>query len=451
MFKWKDLTPQTVGLATILAGLTIGLGYWVEQSNFFPLVGLYALFFCAYLFIYNTAKPEQVFPFWIAIAIGLRLMLVFAFPNLSDDVYRFIWDGRLWLQGQNPFNHLPTYYLEPGNELPGLSKELFNQLNSQEYFTIYPPVAQLTFVISTWLFPNSIYGSAVLMKLFLLGFEIGNLWLIRKLLNQFQLPEKNVLLYALNPLILVEITGNLHFEGGMIFFLLLGIWLLTQQQWVGSAASVALSVASKLLPLMFFPFWIRRLGLIQSIRYFILVGIVLIGLFLPLFSGAFLESFGSSLNLYFQRFEFNASIYYIFRWIGYQRVGYNMIATYGPLLSLGTVVGILLMALFDRDKSWKGLFAKMLFAITLYLAFTATVHPWYISLPLVCCLFTSYRFPVLWSGVILLTYINYSYGEYYENLWVVALEYTLVYSFLIWELIFKPKTHKSNQQLMTNN
>ncbi|MEL6721147.1 MAG: mannosyltransferase, partial [Bacteroidota bacterium] len=201
-----------------------------------------------------------------------------------------------------------------------------------------------------------------------------------------------------------------------------------------SALSFALSIASKLLPLMFLPLLIKRLGWQKSLLYFSIVGSTVLLLFLPLISGAFLQNFGNSLDLYFRKFEFNASIYYLIRWIGFQIKGFNLIAKIGPALALGTLIGISALSLYERKPKIDRLPLMMLFAICIYLSFTTTVHPWYVSLPLVLCCFTNFRFPVLWSGLIFLTYINYSYTSYQENLWVVGLEYVLVWVFFIFEL-----------------
>jgi hypothetical protein len=168
--------------------------------------------------------------------------------------------------------------------------------------------------------------------------------------------------------------------------------------------------------------------------YFIIVGLSLLLLFIPLINGAFVSNFGSSLNLYFQRFEFNASLYYLFRWLGFQIRGYNIIATLGPYLALLAFVSIILLTLLEKHTNWKNLFERLLFAICCYLFCTTTIHPWYLALPIVFCLFTSFRFPILWSGLIFMTYINYSYTPYFENLWVVAIEYLLVFAFLIFEI-----------------
>ena len=275
------------------------------------------------------------------------------------------------------------------------------------------------------------------MKALVIGLEIGSVFLIRRLLKSYGLPAGNVLLYALNPLIVIEISGNLHFEGPMIFFLLLALWWLQRRQTAWSAVAMAFSIASKLLPLLFLPLLIRYLGWKKSLRYFLITGAVLLLLFLPLLNGSFIANFGDSLDLYFRKFEFNASIYYLLRWLGFQLYGYNLIAGFGPALGL-VVFGSILWLAFRYPTSDRELPGRMLAAITIYLLGATTVHPWYVSLPVVLCLFTHFRYPILWSALIGATYINYSYAQYSENLWIVGLEYTLTGLLFLWEWKARP-------------
>lgn len=412
------------------------LGYQVEQELFSLIVIHYGLWFLAFGLLFWVVKPERIFHL-ILLGILLRLVMVFGLPRLSDDIYRFVWDGRLLLEGINPFDYKPNYYAEESFPVPGLDFELYELLNSPDYFTIYPPIAQLTFYIANWLSPTNILGASIIMKLFLLATEIGNIFILRKLLHKFNLSASLVLLYALNPLIIVEIVGNLHFEGMMIFFLLLAYWYWSNNSWWKGGIFMALSIASKLLPLMFLPFLIRRMGWRKSIQTFILIGILVGVMFFPLFNAAFIQNFSNSLDLYFRRFEFNGSMYYALRWLGYQVKGNNLIKTIGPILAMGTFLAINLWALFEKRKDWLSWAGSSLFAICVYLLFTTTIHPWYTSLPIVLCLFTKFRFPIIWSGLITLTYINYSYNPYYENLWIVLIEYSLVLIYFIWELTQK--------------
>ncbi len=431
--------------AMVLTATIFGLGYKVQQSDFQDLLLFYIPCFLAYVFVFHFVKEKTIIWSFIVLGILLRFLLIFSFPNLSDDIYRFIWDGRLAVNGINPFNYLPSYFIENQIAISGISIELFNELNSPNYYTIYPPVCQGIFTAACWLFPESLIGSAAVMKFFMFAFECGSIILIIKLLRHFRLPLKNVLLYVLNPLVLIEIMGNLHFEGAMVFFLLLTVWLMVKNRLTLSAIAIAFSIASKLLPLIFLPFLIRRLGWKKSVHYFGIVGIVLLLLFSPLMNGLFIQNFSSSLDLYFQKFEFNASIYYLLRWLFKLLTSYNQIATIGPLLGLFVLAGVILYAFKERLPNSGNLFQAMLFGICLYLFLATTVHPWYVFLPLVLSIFTRFKFPIVWSGLIILTYINYSYSVYFENLWVVGLEYTIVFAYLFWELSkFKNETQIIN-------
>ncbi len=431
----KDITPRWWAAAGVMIICTIGLGFGVSQSSFGRIMLYFIPFFGLYSWVSVKVERETTLKFFIALAILLRLILVFSLPQLSDDIYRFIWDGNIWLKGGNPFDMLPSAWVsENGQVVNPFDREIFERLNSPDYFTIYPPVNQLVFILSVWLIPKSVFGSALIMKSFLFACELGTIRLLWELLPKFKIERRQMLWYVLNPLIIVEICGNLHFEGAMVFFLLLSLWWLTKQKLVLSALGMALSVASKLLPLMFLPFLIRRLGWKKSLIYFSVVGIALAAMFLPLFSELFIANFRQSLDLYFQKFEFNASLYYLLRWVGFQWKGYNMIADFGPLLAVGVFIGIWIMVFLEKSPRLETLPLMMLWAICLYLFCATTVHPWYVSLPLILCVFTPFRFPVVWSGLIMLTYVNYSYSEYYENLWVVGGEYLAVFLFLGWEL-----------------
>ena len=194
---------------------------------------------------------------------------------------------------------------------------------------------------------------------------------------------------------------------------------------------MGMAIATKLLPLMFLPFFIKRLGWKKAILYFTVIGVTLVALFAPLFSSVFLSNIGSSIGLYFQRFEFNGSIYYALRWLGLFISGHNLIQVVGPLLGLFVFYKIVTRAYKEVDQSTLHLLRQMLFSLTLFLFCTTTVMPWYLSGLILFSVFTGHRYPLVWSFMILMTYVNYSYPVFEENLWVVALEY-LVVGFFVW-------------------
>lgn len=162
-----------------LVALTVFFGWFVERSNFPALLGAYALFFALYLYVLlyrQWTQRQQVL--FIDLGIALRAILLFSLPNLSDDFYRFLWDGRLAAQGIHPFAHPPSYFIENHLNLPGITPELYGKLNSPEYYTVYPPVCQAVFWLAAKMFPESINGGVFILKLFLLGCEAGTIWML---------------------------------------------------------------------------------------------------------------------------------------------------------------------------------------------------------------------------------------------------------------------------------
>ncbi len=420
-------------LLAISAFAYLGLAYATPRTDFTQLLLLFALLFACYLYVTNSG-----FPVWhgIGAAILFRLLFLFAVPALSDDYFRFIWDGTLLAAGKNPFLHLPAFYMEPGSPpIPGITQELYRQLNSGEYFSVYPPVAQAVFWLSVKLFPGSVLANIVVMRVVLLLAETGSILLLLRLLRKMGLPDKNVLLYALNPLVILELVGNLHFEALMIFFLLLALHQLFYQQRLSiSGVAMGLAIGTKLLPLMFLPFFLRKLGIQKFLLFGGVVLLTVIALFYPLVTTAVIRNFLQSLDLYFQTFEFNASVYYLLRWVGFQFAGYNLINVLGPMLSVATFFVILALASVKKLGSIRRLSGYMAAALTVYLFLATTVHPWYITTVLALTAMSHFRYAMTWSGLAFLSYAAYRTSAYKEDLVLVTLEYSLVFLWLLVEL-----------------
>lgn len=360
----------------------------------------------------------------IGVAIIARIGATLSFPHLSDDIYRFIWDGRLWHLGINPFSHLPSHWNSEGL----MDQALFDLLNSPNYYTIYPPLPQLIFYLSSWVETADYRLEAFIMKGFHLMADLGVLRILWLLLKEYNLPPSRWLLYALNPLIILEVIGNVHHEGLMLLFLLLSLWYLHKGRATQAGIMMALSIACKILPLLLCPLIFFRLPLKARFRFTIATAMVVMVLF-----GSILlpDNFGSNLlrsaDLYVRSFEFNASIYYILKCIGYWIYGYNMIAVIGPLMKILSAVLIMCLA-FKYRKSTVDVTMPLLMILTfgVYLLLSSTIHPWYIILLIGLAPLTDIRFPIIWSGLIMGTYINYSYDPYQESIWMVIIEYLIV-------------------------
>lgn len=167
----------------------------------------------------------------IAAGIITRLAILFVLPGFSDDVYRFFWDGRLILEGINPYGIIPKDALEL--RLPHLDTELFHLLNSPEYYTIYPPVNQFYFAISA--LTGDIKSYVVIMRLLIIATELAGIMYLLMLLKRRKLDTKSVILYYLNPLVIVECIGNLHFEVVMLSFMIISVYYLFDSKYVKGA------------------------------------------------------------------------------------------------------------------------------------------------------------------------------------------------------------------------
>jgi hypothetical protein len=209
---------------------------------------------------------------------------------------------------------------------------------------------------------------------------------------------------------------------------------------------------------MFLPIVWRQLGWKKGWRFMVVFAVSCLLLFAPLFS--MLNHIASSLDLYFRQFQFNASVYYLLRAAGFWIKGYDTGETLGPVLGLAVVLGISALAwltapvLPDRSgvnkmPAFLQLFrlpgavpgAGLLIATMLQLSLSATVHPWYAALPFALGLVAGWRFPILWTGLIALSYSHYAGGRLQENYALIAIEYMVLWAFIVWE--FRRKLGRS--------
>lgn len=443
-----------------------------------------ALFFLFYKLIHRFKNNVQ---FLTYLAFGFRAIFILAIPNLSQDFYRFIWDGRMILEGINPYLFTVEHFISQAEYPVANANELragMGDLNAS-HFTNYPPINQLCFFIAALFASKSILGSVVVMRLLIIAADFGTLHFGKKLLEKLKLPEYNIFWYILNPFIIIELTGNLHFEGVMIFFLVWSLYLLYVGKWQFAAVVLALSISVKLIPLIFLPLffqwfisgkskhfiktslkspqgrndnvsvndavsinqnnktskWVFTFaGIKKLIIFYAIVVITTVLLFAPFYSSEFINNYSKTVALWFQNFEFNGSLYYLAREIGYLFRGYNEIAIIGTVTPILVILFVLIITFFRKNKSPVELITAMLLVLSFYYFTTTTVHPWYVATLLILSVFTKYKFPLVWSFVIILSYlayINLNKADKSENLWVIALEYSIVYGVFIWEVFIK--------------
>jgi len=422
-----------IAVSVLLLVLFFSFGFVMERENFSLLVLGFAVLFIAFggwCFMARKATASQV----LLLAIGVRLAMVFSQPVLSDDAYRFVWDGRLILAGHNPMEYLPTDAIDlPDAEEAGLTHALFMQLNSKDYYTVYPPLHQAFFAAGVAASPNSVVKSITAMRLLLLAVEVLGLLALVRVLKRFNHGPPALALYALNPLVVVEGVGNLHFEVAVVGFLAMALWATLQEKawrWWLSGAFFGLAVLLKLTPLLLAPLLLVAVPVRRWGAFFGAAAVLQAVAWWFFLSTEVLDHFSSSLDLYFRRFEFNASLYYLARALGEGIYGYNAIASVGPLMALAAFLGILAVAVGFRLRRMRGFNPSIAEAAVLswlfYLACATTVHPWYAIVPLAMAVFTRYRAALLaWSFTIFLSYAHYRDGLFSEHFALIAASYLI--------------------------
>ncbi|MEX0289269.1 MAG: glycosyltransferase 87 family protein [Flavobacteriaceae bacterium] len=411
--------------------------YHQERTDFIRLITLFAaLFFLCYKLI---QFEKWNFRFLLFAGILFRLVFLIAEPNLSQDYFRFIWDGQLVLHGINPYLYLPDDLILQSDLAVANAQQLHSGMGdlSARHFSNYPPLNQLLFSLAAYLGGKSVLGTVISMRVIIALADIGIFYFGRKLLKQLNCSPHLIFWYFLNPLVIIELTGNLHFEGVMLFFFIWSMYLLSQHKWVLAALVYGLSIGVKLVPLMFLPLFLKHFKLRKSISFYALVGAICLIQMLPFYSPQFIDNYSETIGLWFSNFEFNASIYNLIKKVAIQfdAKPWELIKTYGKITPYITVAIVMLVTAFRKNQDMVILFGSMLLILTSYYFLSATVHPWYIIFLILLSIYTNFRFPLFWSAVVILSYSAYMNPDYSENLALLLIEYLIVFGFLVYEII----------------
>lgn len=216
----------------------------------------------------------------VVFAALFRLSILFAPPLLSDDVYRYIWDGRVQAARINPYRYVPAddalKFLRDDRVYPNINRRDFAP-------TIYPPLAQMIFFLAA-----RVSESVVWMKALMILFEAAGLYALSALLASFKLPRERVLLAAWHPLMVWEIAGSGHLDALVVAFVAFALVAHRSGRESLTGALLASAVLVKLFPLVLFPAFYRR----RSWRLPLAFCFVLVAGYLPYLSVGARRVFG---------------------------------------------------------------------------------------------------------------------------------------------------------------
>lgn len=411
----KQLPKYFWGIAFLLSIISIQA---IPRSEFWQFSGIYLIAFIAYIGLMMKYRTETKWLLTVTIiAVG---SFFFFSPLLSEDVYRFLWDGKLWLKGINPYEFQPDqitvqdpYLIELYHNMTDLTKG---------NYTCYPPFNQLYFFIAG--FGTSLKGSILTLKALIVLSIIPGMIYLNRLLDENKLKTSYAWFVILNPLFLIETFGNLHFEGVMMSFLVIAFYFL-KRNLILASIFFTLAIQLKLLPLILLPFLIRYLGLKITALFGALTLLILLATTIPFMNEEQFIRFLESLRLYFGVFEFNSFIpHYLQEFIALF-TGFNPIRYTSLLLSLSTTGILLYLSFYRQKKTITHLISDLAMGLIVYYLLSNTVHPWYIISLLFLYPFSQKRSTLLWTLLIVMSYSFYS-QDWIVSRWIINLEYALL-------------------------
>jgi|ERR1051326_3617902 hypothetical protein len=436
--------PPLLGLLEALALLALAFVLWHffnhSRVAAYLLVPVMLLSFIPYfisVYVCGHPKASTSARAILFFAMIFRLIFLATPPELSDDVFRYVWEGHVQNHGYNP------YVLPPDSkELIPYRDANYGFINHPDIPAIYPPFAQYVFRLLAWI-PHPI-GWA---KFFFGGIDLLNVWLLIRILREKQMPHQLALIYAWNPLPAIEFAGSGHFLSLAICLFLVAYHAFQRDRQILSVIAGGLALGTQFLIL---PALLHIYNAIKK-QWFPILVIVFAVLYVPFLSAG--VHLLDGLSHYGALWKFNDSFFgllaRLFDNMEFTRfdTGTYLMYPRPKAISAIILVGTGLWLIF-RNEDW--LHAGYIMTGT-FLLLSPTVHPWYATLilPFLCfyrnlgwLAFTalvtiSYtslvvsRLDGVWPGIALFS--NRGAGP--ETLFAGWLEYGPFFVLLVWSAI----------------
>ncbi|MBI5471234.1 MAG: DUF2029 domain-containing protein [Ignavibacteriae bacterium] len=364
---------------------------------------------------------------WVlGFAILFRLTLIFHPPVGSDDIYRYVWDGKVAAHGINPYRYAPS-----DSALTSLhSEHLPSRVNHPTMHTIYPPLAQGFFLVSYKIFGESLTG----MKFLLVLADIVSILLLMRIAmflttQQSHRPghELIAILYAWSPLPILYFGLDGHIDALGIPFFLLAIYFVLRSRRLASAVTLGISALTKVYPLIVAPFFFNFRKNWKTIFLVLVAPAILLLGYVPFWDSG-REAF-TSFRVFSSEFAFNGSLFKLFYLLTGSNAQAHLISSIAFCCWLGVV--------FSLDRPF---IERCFLAFVGFFVVSPLVHPWYLT-------WLAVLLPLRWStsvfvflGLSVLSNVTvYQYrlgGIWQDNIWVLKLEYIPFYLLLVREAFF---------------
>ncbi|MDR4506547.1 MAG: hypothetical protein MRK01_17390 [Candidatus Scalindua sp.] len=397
---------------------------------------LYITSFITYIFaIFYMSKNEEsdeqennnsIAALWTIIIFSLLFRLTLLPVAPSDDIYRYLWEGKLQLNGISPYSHPPE-----ASSLEHLRDSFFSDINHKHLPAIYPPLTLMVFAVADY-----VSHTIISMKSFFLFFDVLSIFILLKFLKVMGKNPHNVLTYAWSPLILLSFAARGHCDSLQIFFVILALYLCVIRKNLGTVFSIALAVMSKFIFIIVAPFLIPG----KKRKYIVVFFAVIAVLYLPYISAG--SGLFSTLFHFGTQYHFNDSAHFL---IFCLCIGSHVASRIVTALIFGSVLFILYkkylnlliihnngkppLASSKKEAEKRGnikmnnfVLHYVFIAIGTFLILAPTLHPWYLTwiIPFLC--FNKNRAWLVLTGTVICYYFMshelFSKMIWYNDEWV---------------------------------
>ena len=321
---------------------------------------LFYLISC-HLILRNEKHTRSIQSIVLAFAFFSRLVLAPTLPSLSEDLYRYRWEGRVQEAGGHPYTAMPIE-----GKWAGLRDETYPRVAGKDIQFGYGPLwclieRGMTRVAGVT--TGAAFGQVLLFKIPAALGDIGVVAALAWLLHLYGLAWERVLIYAWCPLVIVEFWQSGHNDAVMVLFLMLALAMAKRQRWMWAGVMVGLAAMVKLWPVFLLPLFFaheRKWGVVWG-------------------AGLAALPFAPWLAMLWERRDFvtgflggwrnNDSLFGLVLWLA---GGDGQVA---KRVSLALIVGWALTLGWRRMEPVRGVFW---FTLGLLLV-SANVHPWYLT------------------------------------------------------------------------
>lgn len=167
---------------------------------------------------------------------------------VSDDVYRYLWEGKLIAAGESPYRYPADHvHYEPHRD------HYWAGMNHKDKLTAYPPLAEFIFAGVS----SVVYAPWAFKVLFILA-DLCVVWVLIALLKRRGADVRAALLYALNPLTLFAFAGEAHFDVLMILAMMLSLLCLEKKAFAWGWIWLGIAIQIKIIAIVLIPLYLLR-------------------------------------------------------------------------------------------------------------------------------------------------------------------------------------------------